>query len=343
MADKNKHELLKAAVPVEHRWPQNMMAEDKNDFQAQAAYDTFESFLKMVGNAWVSPDSVIYKNGIVMADSLASQEHQSYYRLKHLAKKIITSKKIRLSANKKYLLVTDLWSAGHFHWFVDVLPKLLCIENRTKEFTLLLPDSAYTRSIGLESLQLLQWQFEDIIWMKENEFYKTGNLYYISKISRSGQMYPELMKTMRQKFIGNREPATKKIYISRGKAPFRKVVNEDELVREVTAYGFEILYGEEFTLADQVSIFSSCKTLLGIHGAGLTSCIFMPPCSTVIELRKKENGPFNVGYWHLADSLDHKYFYYNGIPDSDKPLVGNGCNLTITLDDFEEKILKKLD
>ena len=68
----------------------------------------------------------------------------------------------------------------------------------------------------------------------------------------------------------------------------------------------------------------------------------MQPGSNVIELRRKENGPSNVGYWHLADSLDHNYYYYNGIPDSDKPLVGQGCNLTIPMADFEKKIVEAI-
>jgi len=65
----------------------------------------------------------------------------------------------------------------------------------------------------------------------------------------------------------------------------------------------------------------------------------MKPAGNVVELRKREK---NYGYWHLADSLDHKYYYYHGIADSDASLIGSGSNLTIPVDDFESDILHKL-
>ena len=129
---------------------------------------------------------------------------------------------------------------------------------------------------------------------------------------------------------------------TREKANYRKVVNEDALCAVLRNHGFEVLYGEELSLSEQIDIFSSAATLLGVHGAGLMNAIFMHSGSKVIELRKNENGPTNVGYWHLADSLNHSFYYYNGIPDSDKPLVGKGCNLTIPIKDFQDKILNKM-
>src|SRR6185436_7043976 len=104
----------------------------------------------------------------------------------------------------------------------------------------------------------------------------------------------------------------------------------------------EIIVAEGISLAEQVKIFSSAQILLGIHGGGLVNLLFMEPGGKLIELRKKEGGTSNTGYWHLADSVDQSYYYYNGIPDSDKPLVGKGCNLTIPIEDFEEKILAKI-
>lgn len=342
MNGNNKAELVKPAINVEHRWPVNITEEDLGEFEDAQSYITYNCSLRKFSNAWVSPDSVIYQNRLLVTDTLASQEYKAYYRFRHRIKKIFTAKKIRLDGNKKYLLVTDLWSVGHFHWFCDVLPKLLCIENRVHEFTLLLPDVPYIRNIGAESLSLLQLKFEDIVLMKESEFYKVKNLSYITKVSECGRMHPGLMKLMRNKIIGNYSSPSSRIYISREKAGVRKVLNEPDLINLLKNYGYKILFAEDISLAEQVQIFLSCQTLISIHGAGLTNCIFMPPGSKVIELRKIENGPANVGYWLLADSLDHKYYYYNGIPDSNKPLVGKGCNLSIPIHDFEVNLLSQL-
>jgi len=338
----NNNVLLQPSKMVQHRWPVNMVEDDIEEFKDQKKYPTIDTYLRRIGSAWVSPDSVIYRYGIPVRETLASPDQMPYYRMKHLVKKILTGKKQRLDDNKKYLLVTDLWSTGHFHWFVDTLPKLLCVGEKAAEFTLILPDTPYIRTIGLESLALLQIQFGDIILMNEKAFYKIKNLYYISPVTLSGQMYPELMQKMQHKLIGNTKPGNRRIYISREKAGFRKVVNEKSLLDMLKANQFDVLYGEDLTLSEQRIIFSSCNTLLGIHGAGLTNCILMHPESKVIELRRKENGPHNVGYWHLADSLNHQYYYFNGVPDSGKQFVGKGCNLSIPIDQFEQVVLQQL-
>ncbi|MBI5857855.1 MAG: glycosyltransferase family 61 protein [Sphingobacteriales bacterium] len=333
--------LLKPSIEVEHDWPVNMAPEDLDDFEKERKYRTDDSFLKCLGKARVSSNSVIYKNGILVKESLVLPAQRSYYQYRYLAKKLFFSKGVTLAPNKKYLLVTDNWSAGHFHWFCDVLPKLLCIKDRAGEFVLLLQDVPYLRTIGLESLEMLGLNFDEIVWMKDTAFYKVPGLYYISRMSVSGHMHPGVMKELRKTFLPETAAGKKNIYITRNKAIYRRVVNEDEFCKRLKDYDFEIYIGEDHSLKEQAQIFSTAKTLIGVHGAGLANCIFMHPGGNVIELRKKENGPSNVGFWHLADSLGHRYYYFNGIPDSAKPLVGRGCNLTIPVNEFDESILKK--
>jgi len=338
----NKHtnkELLLPAIKVQHEFPVNMADDDISDFKDQQVYTTNDVFLKSFGKASVSADSVVYKNGIVLKENLVPTANKNYYQSRYLLKNLLFAKKNVLSGSR-YLLVTDSWSAGHFHWLCDVLPKLLCIKGRAKEFKLLLPDTSYTRTIGVPSIQRLGLDFEDIVWMKEKNFYRVRDLYYISNVTISGQMNPGIMKTLQQQF--SRQSSARRVYISRSEAKVRKVVNESALTDLLKAYGFEIVHSEKLSLEDQITIYSSCNTLCSIHGAGLTNSLFMPQGTNVIELRKKENGPFNVGYWHLADATGHKYYYYNGTPDSDKPLVGQGCNLTIGIADFEKKLLQRL-
>lgn len=339
----NKMILLKPAVTIQHRWPVNMTVEDIIDFEEQSSYQTCDSYLKFIGAAWVSPDSVVYKNGRLIVETLASKDLKRYYSLRHLAKKILTGKKIYLGSSKKYLLVTDSWSSGHFHWFCDVLPKLFCIKARAAEFVLLLPDIPYIKNFATETLQKLQINFEDIVFMNEQNFYHSKNLFYVSRISQSGHMNGEIMKDIQKSFLEGKGSGTRKIYVSRQKGAIRKIVNGDQLDTVLKEYGFEILFAEGLTLDEEIDIFSTTDTLLGLHGAGLTNCVFMHPGSKVIELRRKENGPTNVGFWHLADSLQHDFYYYNGTPDSSLPLVGRGCNIDIPVKDFEKNILQLIN
>lgn len=337
-----KSTMLSQPGVINHRWPLNLVPDDLNDFQEEVTYSTYPAVLKNFGKSNVSPDSVIYRNGWVVQDSLATVSQQRYYQFRHQLKMKFFSRNVPLPSGKKYLLVTDAWSAGHFHWLSEVLPKLYCIRNVASEYVLLLQDVPYLRTIGLESIGMLGIKFQDIIWMKQDSFYKVPDLYFITRICRSGQMHPRIMNEMRSVLVHFSDSAKRRVYISRKNASYRKVLNEVEFSHLLADYGFEIICGEEYSFSEQVSIFSGTKTLIGMHGAGLTNAVFMHAGSNIIELRKKENGPSNVGYWHLADALDHNYYYFNGKPDSELPLVGQGCSLEIPIDEFESKVLKNL-
>jgi len=328
---------LRDSTRIDRSLPANLTADDAVLFEDQFTYSTYDSYLRCIGKAKVSADSVVYKNYAPVVESLYRAESVAYYRFRYLAKKVLTARKIQLEASKAFLLATDQDSSGHFHWFTEVLPRLWLVKGRTSEFDLMLPDTPYMRAVGVASLDHVDLRFAGIYWMKPDEFYSVPNLYHLSKVSRTGQMQDGIMKELNQALIGKRPTGNRKFYISRKRADFRKVLNEPELTERLASYDFEVLYPEDLSLADQIEAFSQCGTLIGIHGAGLTNSLFMPPGGKVVELRKREP---NFGYWHLAGSVGHKYYYYHGVPDSDLSLIGRGCNLTIPIDDFEEEILK---
>jgi hypothetical protein len=330
-------ELLKHAEHITHLWPVNLAADDKTDFETELAYQTYDVQLRFYKNAWVSPDSVIYKNGLLVKDTVAANTYLPYYQWRHYIKKIVKDKKIRLDDTYTYLLATDSWSGGHFHWFTEVLPKLSCLGSKSAELCLLLPDTVYMREIAVPSLQQTGIDFAAIHFMQVDSFYKATQLYYITRVSRTGQMSPSVMQQIQKKFTTGK--GTRKIYISRDNAACRKVTNESAFATMLQRYDIETVFAEKLSFSDQVNLFTSANLLIGVHGAGLTNCLFMNQGSKVIELRKKENQGSNVGYWHLADSLGHSYGYFNGIPDSDKPLVGrDACNLFIDIELFEKQL-----
>jgi capsular polysaccharide biosynthesis protein len=314
---------------------------DESEFIATASYSTCEVFLKEFSNTRISHDSLIYQNGILVRETLAEENHKSVYLVRHYIKQRLFAKTVRLNDNNKYLLSTHFYSPGHFHWFCEVLPQLLCIKESCKDFILMLPDNNYVRTIGIESLSLLGLVFKDLLFMQRNEFYKSKKIYYINNCSKAG-LNDDLMRKVQGVFIKDKPKGNKNIYITRENAAFRKVLNEAELIIMLKGYGFEIIRAEDFTLKEQVDIFTSAQTVIGIHGAGLANCIFMHSGSDVAELRKKENGPANVGFWHLAEGLKHNYYYYNGEADSERTIVGRGANLSINVKDFENTTLRKI-
>lgn len=330
--------LLLSAVRIERGLPISIQDGERDGYLLNSQYQTRDSLLRYFQDVWVSPSSVIYEHLVVDPESLYLRRNHRYYQTRHLAKKLLFAEKVSLDKANNYLLATDQESTGHFHWLTEVLPRLWLVRERANEFILLLPNNPYVRSIGLQSLELLGFAFAGIEWMHDDQVFTVPNLVHISSVALSGQMHDGIMQELSKAFVGEGKGGSRKIYVSRSNAWRRKVLNDDELITMLLANGFEVFTGEGMNLKQQIDLFSQCETLVSIHGAGLANCLFMHP-GNVLEIKKKE--PI-YAYWHLAGSLGHKYYYYNGIPDSDQSLVGTGCNLTVPVSDFERLISRIL-
>lgn len=102
----------------------------------------------------------------------------------------------------------------------------------------------------------------------------------------------------------------RRIYISRAKAGWRKVVNERELMQTLRRHGFQRYFLEDLSSQEQIQLFQEAEVIIGPHGAGLANVVFTPPGATVIELGTVYR-PF--GYFHrLCSQCDHKLVWFVG-------------------------------
>lgn len=119
---------------------------------------------------------------------------------------------------------------------------------------------------------------------------------------------PSNLHWLRKSFWGsvltqNPKSPQRKIYISRNKAPKRKIVNEDEVLEVLTSHGFERVFAEDLSVKDQVQLFSEAEAIIGAHGAGMTNMIW--GCEmTVFEIH---NRFVRDHYYVLANNLGHDY------------------------------------
>lgn len=91
---------------------------------------------------------------------------------------------------------------------------------------------------------------------------------------------------------------------------FRKLINETELIESVKKavphLHLEIVDFAAFSFAEQLRIVRETDLLIGVHGAGLTHTMFLPPGSAVVEILP---GDFaHLGFRNLAQMLGHQYY-----------------------------------
>lgn len=101
-------------------------------------------------------------------------------------------------------------------------------------------------------------------------------------LGRIGYLHP----TDRERIVQKRSPTSsniKKVYISRRRSS-RSLPDERIIEELLYGCGFEIIYAEDLTYAEQVRSVSSAKIIVGPHGAGMVNAIYAPPRAKIIEI-----------------------------------------------------------
>ncbi|NER04122.1 MAG: tetratricopeptide repeat protein, partial [Okeania sp. SIO3C4] len=101
-----------------------------------------------------------------------------------------------------------------------------------------------------------------------------------------------------------------RIYVSRNKAKYRRVINEAKLIDLLSQYGFVTIELETLSVVEQVALFANAKVIVSPHGSGLTNIMFCTPETTVIELVSPNY--IKHYYWAIAQQLGLKYYYLVG-------------------------------
>jgi capsular polysaccharide biosynthesis protein len=244
------------------------------------------------------------------------------------------------------IFAIDNWSDGYFHWFTDVVPRILVaqkIENNSNTEVVLpqkLEKYDFAKSTGIKLNQKLRF-YED------NQVYKIKKLILPSTISESGNYDKELMQEIRKSFAlrvvvgqdtnnGKKQTNGKKIYISRQKSRFRKINNEEQVQNLLKKYNYEIHYFEDYSFKKQSELMQKTVCLIGLHGAGLTNMLFMNPNTKVLEIRNQEDKHNNC-YFSLASDLDIDYYYLLSKGDSSET---HAVNVEVDIENLEKTILE---
>lgn len=74
------------------------------------------------------------------------------------------------------------------------------------------------------------------------------------------------------------------LFVTRGDARLRRLINEAELMAELIDLNFEFFYPKSDDHASQIQAFRSARIIVAVHGAALTNLLFCQPGALVIEL-----------------------------------------------------------
>jgi capsular polysaccharide biosynthesis protein len=201
--------------------------------------------------------------------------------------------------------------SNYFHFLIDVLPRLGVLEQAPD---IAAPDRWYApgqTSFQRELLDMVGIGPEQRIDSEEAHHVQADCLVVPGVPSICEQNPPWVVDFLRSRLL-TRVPASterRPVYIVRSAGTNnRAVTNEAELIRLLTARGFDIVDPSQMSVAEQIRTFATAPVIVSPHGAALANLVFTSPGSTVIELFPP--GCVLLTYWRLASGvpgLDYRY------------------------------------
>ena len=333
---------LYSSGTIRRKPPLNLKKGDEVYFGgASFEYTLPESSFVYIGKATVTSQGIIMKHFLPLRRFIVCYaiDFKQYY-FRYIGHVLWHYKKQRLKDDKKYVIIFDNYSGpkGFYHWICDGLTRLAEIRDELKDYTVLLPAYFKQERLYSDTLKLFDIAHEYVI--TEKTCVTVDHLYAVDFIAPTGnfnqQNFHKLQRLVWDTYKLPDGEAYDKIYISRGKASRRFVINEREVGDLLQQYGFRIVHLEDHPFEEQVRLVTQARYLVSIHGAALTHVFFMQPGSHVLEF-KRMNDASNYVYFSLADVAGVNY-YYQFCEVTEKSKHANNFDLAVDISDLQTNI-----
>jgi capsular polysaccharide biosynthesis protein len=262
---------------------------------------------KVLDDVFVNPEGLIFRRGHIYPESFPLPRYAEDFR--------------GLSAQARFLLKNHwlrrgwcrvpsaLWvidhvfvSANYFHWMVEALTRILTAERcRPDQHVLLLPDRFRRLPFVGFTLQAFPL-IERVQWIGERTKARVSALVYIPRLPpQPPERLPaaeDLAEVARRVAgLAGEHSTAPYVYFSRAGIRRRRIRNEEDVLRILRAYDFQIIQSDHLKPWEQVQCCLGAEIAVGVHGAALTNLMFMPRGARLLELRHP------LYHWDVYDKL----------------------------------------
>ncbi|MEG4217489.1 tetratricopeptide repeat protein [Microcoleus sp. Pol14C6] len=222
-------------------------------------------------------------------------------------------------------VLTGLSGNVYFHWMVDILPRIEVLQRwgvNLEEIDWFLVNSCQ-QPFQRETLKALGIPEYKILESDRHPYIQAKKLIVPSFAGYLGWLSPQGLEFLRRVFLmktsqklpksfpsARQNPYPERIYISRSKCSYRRVINEDQLMGFLGGLGFVPVLLESMSFQEQIALFARAKVIVAPHGSGLTNIIFCTPGTKVIELTSPNY--LRHYYWAIGQQLNLEHYYVTG-------------------------------
>jgi glycosyltransferase involved in cell wall biosynthesis len=185
---------------------------------------------------------------------------------------------------------------NYYHWVMDVLPRLFFHKHAESTNGLRVVTGTIDRSFQRGVLAAVGIAPEDITEVSYPSTLRADRLVVplLGQPNRtSSPAYSKLMRTLHDVVAGRTLPSYSvepwtgggdRIFVVRGHANHRRIVNEAEIVESLADAGWTIIDPAKLSFDEQIAAFNRASVVVGAHGAGLANLAFCRPKTKVMEL-----------------------------------------------------------
>ena len=321
------------------------------NFDDNTKYRVFEVSKCRLYTDTIHDTAVILENKILEGPSFQYRNNKNYSANKNIVFTKGTPKiKRNLNGSVMSLLTGGGGNNNYWHWLYDVLPRFHILEKlkSIKDIDFfLLPN--LERKFQIETLDILgipkekrlssinhRHIFSDKLFVVDHP-YNLKNDPTIDSL-HIPKWIIKYLKDNFLKFENEQNNFPKKFFIDRsdavsGHAKMRKIVNENEVKKELQNNGFQIVTLSNYHFKDQVKMFNNAESIVGLHGAGFANVVFCKPKTKIIELQSDSAGDM---YKCLSEKNN---LNYDRISTKPKEITNNQLgDIEININVLKEKI-----
>ena len=204
------------------------------------------------------------------------------------------------------------------HWLMDGVLRLSVLEaaGMAGDSKIIVPD---TKPKYTQPVEALGYGPDRYGGLREGHW-EVEQLLVPSYLSTPGFIRPWGGRWIRERLgVEDKAPGGRRLWISRNRARYRRLQNEDEILALLSREGFEKVELEGLTFREQVDILSQANAVAGPHGAGMTNLLFAPHGTRVLEFFPPEF--VNPVFYSMANSQNQEYYYLTGysLPEDRNP------------------------
>lgn len=203
--------------------------------------------------------------------------------------------------------------AAYFHWMFDVITRFdLLQRSRLIETIDKFVVNACDSSYQAETLNILGIPPDKILESRCN-LHITADKLIVPSISYDGAGAVSKWKCdyLKQIFSNEQQALntdySEKIYISREKASYRRIVNDEDVIKYLEKLGFRSVKLETMSIAEQAACLAAAKVVVAPHGGGLTNLVFCSPRTKVIEIFPPIYVP--SCFWTISNLCELEHYY----------------------------------